>query len=92
MVEGLGAALRLVVDAFGVELEAPVTGVDGDGDGPHGGQGLCQRVLVACWYVDIALVVGPNGAPLKLAPVLLPLVRVALGPNSIGKILALVLA
>ena len=55
-----------------------MAGVDGDGDGPDGGEGLGQRLLVPGGHVDVALVVGAHVAPLELAPVILTLVRVAL--------------
>ena len=43
-----------------VELEGLVGGVDGDGDGSDGGQGLLQLVLVVLLDVGVADVGGAN--------------------------------
>lgn len=54
MVQVLAGAVLVEVDAGGVELEGLVAGVDGDGDGPHRGDGQAQRVLVAGRHVHEA--------------------------------------
>lgn len=58
VVEVGGGAAVVVVDAGGVQLEGLLAGVDGHGDGPHGGHGLPQRLLVALGDVHEAHVVG----------------------------------
>lgn len=57
MVQLGGGAVLVVVDAGGVELEALLRGVDGDGHGPHGGHGGHQLLLVPLGHVHEAGVV-----------------------------------
>ena len=56
VIETLGIALGLVVDAVRVKLEALVAGVDGNGHGADGGNGLLQVVLGARSDVNETLV------------------------------------
>ena len=47
-------AILLVVNAAGIEREAPVPGVDRDGHGPVLRQGHLQRRVIARGHVDVA--------------------------------------
>ena len=58
MVELGGGAVLVVVDAVGVELEALLRRVDGDGDGAHGGYCLHQLLFITVGDVHEAGVVG----------------------------------
>lgn len=58
MVQVFRGAVLVVVDPLGVELEAVLRGVDGDGDGPHRGYGLHQLLLVSVGDVHQTHVIG----------------------------------
>lgn len=61
------AAFRVVVDARLVELEGAEGGVDGYGDGTHGGHGGPKRLLTVSWDIRVPHVRGTHVGSFEVA-------------------------
>lgn len=78
MVQLLGAAVLVKVDALRIELERFLGCVNGHRHGAHGGQRLCQLGLIALRNINSALVRGTAILRVVAALVVDSLVRIGL--------------
>ena len=76
VIELFGGAFLFVVDSFLVELEASVSGIDGDGDGSLSGDSDLQLFFVSFWEVDESSVISTDGLLAEMALLLASLVRI----------------
>ena len=76
MIEHFGGALLFEVNSFLVELEAAVSGVDGDGDGALGGDRDLEGFFIAFGKINEAGVICSDGGFLEVTFLLGSLVRV----------------
>ena len=67
MVQAGRAAFRVVVDARLVELEGAEGGVDGYGDGTHGGHGGPKRLLTVSWDIRVPHIRGTHVSSFEVA-------------------------
>jgi len=83
MVQVLGIALGLVVDALRVELEGLVGGIDGNGNGSNGGHSLSHLLLITLRHIGESTIGGSDCALVEVAGIIDGFIRIRLlGVNT----------